>query len=1231
MDIGFEIVGAKSKKGGGQDAPTQAPMTPRGSERRSPSTDQIKARRQIARSASGSGAYVIVSWSRGEIIDAGFKTPADAQSFMDTYAGDGGGDWPSDAQIMPTEQAMAEAQAGAAKTAGGFGSDFSGGGMMHALWIKIRDWIIGHNGYGDYADEYAFASLRPQDTNRETPIMDTSTQREAALLHEMSTASLDRQREIAGELDAISRARVAAFETDREIDFGGAVVRDTLTPVVTAAFHSVATDWMGEIPEVDPAEMQRAMTAAASQFFMRTAAEVKADPDEYRIQAEGMARLVAGAHAPFIEEATDAFVRHATFLNRTAAETTDSRGRTRGTNRPEGMGVDEFFGTIACEQCAGKGWIDLGIDFDFTPADNTCPTCGGSGLRSTVAASKTAGSAIVDGKYPIPCVVVRPGNRGGMAEYDFDAVAILSESYMEDVARGQSEQAAISAAMAYASERAISVVGPDGSYLMNPSALASVRTAAKCSNCTNGNHSGTNGTPGCKGGSCNCSCQKKGSSRTAAQVVYHESYGNVSRAQLAAYRKFNVSPSDHDSLADKYGADNHEAITRAVKQFSPNGMFSVFEMWDSERDDFGFFSSKQAGTPGAKPCDACQGSGVFGDDRCYVCGGSGDAKSKTAADADISTYPANEQAGYAESGLPAAVPVEGYPTEGAGPSGAMDNFAPEVAPENAAAVQQEGEHVPMPGFGEQVTSAVSARMRSVDTPLWGFQTVSQQQAIQAQAGVYCNTHQVWVGDGNAATHTDCKKEQKATDKTKDASLRVQARSISEIAREIESEWGNVNYAARPYLDAMHGLSAITDNYGADSAKTIVLYFLNNASAFRGEKAKAIKAELKAMVKSGSVTAAEGDWNDPSGNGSTCHVCRTEIPEGRAVRMCDDCIAARRGGESWDDLRSRHASSGGSTCATCGKPIQKGTQGEGWVHGPMPERMTYDHTATPKTAKVASDGSICGTCGDSIARDPEGEANRTWHHTNGTSHDHEAKPSGDSKESRLVTARATVKGIAIYPDKRVEEVTSSSYKDLQAIVGGLIEPVTLRDGSTMYVNEEYRYVYGPDDFNSIATDVCGLGGATHILLQGILGPVVIVGPLDAEGDDTDVTDTAKRWVQRVKREASLKTAADGTYTGPSAYGWDERCHCSQCEEDQIARQPGTHIPLSQIKQQGKTAGTEPGDQSGEAESNLPTPETQADTMWPWELPDGETQTGQDAAAVESVPTPGQNVADYPQPN
>jgi hypothetical protein len=73
------------------------------------------------------------------------------------------------------------------------------------------------------------------------------------------------------------------------------------------------------------------------------------------------------------------------------------------------------------------------------------------------------------------------------------------------------------------------------------------------------------------------------------------------------------------------------------------------------------------------------------------------------------------------------------------------------------------------------------------------------------------------------------------------------RPIYKIAKEIREDWGSkVNYAAKPYLDAMAQLDKITDSYYADTGISVVLYFLSNASTWRGETARRIKKELKAM-------------------------------------------------------------------------------------------------------------------------------------------------------------------------------------------------------------------------------------------------------------------------------------------------------------------------------------------------------------------------------------------------
>lgn len=74
------------------------------------------------------------------------------------------------------------------------------------------------------------------------------------------------------------------------------------------------------------------------------------------------------------------------------------------------------------------------------------------------------------------------------------------------------------------------------------------------------------------------------------------------------------------------------------------------------------------------------------------------------------------------------------------------------------------------------------------------------------------------------------------------------RPIHEIAREIRSDWAKPYFGAKPYLDAMSGLANVSDKYGFDSARSILLGFIANAGTWRGETAKRVKAEIKAMVK-----------------------------------------------------------------------------------------------------------------------------------------------------------------------------------------------------------------------------------------------------------------------------------------------------------------------------------------------------------------------------------------------
>jgi hypothetical protein len=76
---------------------------------------------------------------------------------------------------------------------------------------------------------------------------------------------------------------------------------------------------------------------------------------------------------------------------------------------------------------------------------------------------------------------------------------------------------------------------------------------------------------------------------------------------------------------------------------------------------------------------------------------------------------------------------------------------------------------------------------------------------------------------------------------------AQKRTIKQIAKDIKKDWGTkVNPAAKPFLEALLTLEKRTDMYVSETADSIILYFLANASGYRGDTAKKLKAELKQL-------------------------------------------------------------------------------------------------------------------------------------------------------------------------------------------------------------------------------------------------------------------------------------------------------------------------------------------------------------------------------------------------
>lgn len=76
---------------------------------------------------------------------------------------------------------------------------------------------------------------------------------------------------------------------------------------------------------------------------------------------------------------------------------------------------------------------------------------------------------------------------------------------------------------------------------------------------------------------------------------------------------------------------------------------------------------------------------------------------------------------------------------------------------------------------------------------------------------------------------------------------IQNRPLWAISKDIRANWKNPYFGAVPYIDALSQLDNVGDKFGFDDAKSLIMYFLANASTWRGDDAKRIKSELKAII------------------------------------------------------------------------------------------------------------------------------------------------------------------------------------------------------------------------------------------------------------------------------------------------------------------------------------------------------------------------------------------------
>jgi len=178
-----------------------------------------------------------------------------------------------------------------------------------------------------------------------------AVEKRAELVRALSrTSNFQEQVALLDQIRKIDEGIQAQAAMGRELDFASTVVQETLSPVQTFQHHTAATDWLGDVAEVDP-QWQNRVVAEAAMWFGRVPDFVKADAEEFGIQAAGKARQVAGRFGIQAEAARQTFVNYVSFLHKQAASGLDQIQQTVDpNNQPKTTPLPtEVFDTFAPE------------------------------------------------------------------------------------------------------------------------------------------------------------------------------------------------------------------------------------------------------------------------------------------------------------------------------------------------------------------------------------------------------------------------------------------------------------------------------------------------------------------------------------------------------------------------------------------------------------------------------------------------------------------------------------------------------------------------------------------------------------------------------------------------------------------------------------------------------------------------------------------------------------------
>lgn len=150
------------------------------------------------------------------------------------------------------------------------------------------------------------------------------------LLRKLANAgSLEEQRTLTNQLAQMDREAVLRAEEEKSLDWANTAVQARLSHRVAHSYHTEQTDWIGEISTTAASEdYHNKIHAEASMWFNRVDSDVKADPDEFKEQARGMARKVTGSLGDNAETAAQDFLRYVAFLYKQSASGLDQINQT---------------------------------------------------------------------------------------------------------------------------------------------------------------------------------------------------------------------------------------------------------------------------------------------------------------------------------------------------------------------------------------------------------------------------------------------------------------------------------------------------------------------------------------------------------------------------------------------------------------------------------------------------------------------------------------------------------------------------------------------------------------------------------------------------------------------------------------------------------------------------------------------------------------------------------------